>query len=342
MNTEIEQAKKIELHCHLDGSMDVMLTQKLAAQLDEKELKTVGLDETIRENTPENIAKLCKLMTAPPDCPSLAVYLERFSLPILCLQTKEALKAATKSLMLTAHAENVQYMEIRFAPMFHMQRGLTLREVLESAVNGVKEAERETGIQGNLIACGMRHLSVEENCKILMPVRELFGEGVCGVDLAGDEAAYPTTGFRDFFAEAKRMELPFTIHSGECGSAENIEEAIALGARRLGHGIAMATRPDLMKICADKRIGVEMCPTSNLQTKAVQDMEHYPFMNYYKAGVPVNISTDNRTVSQTSLTKDLELALEPMAEKEVVLKQIYRDSVEMSFADDAVKHSLLK
>lgn len=316
---------KIELHCHLDGSMGLEVTRRLLEELGES----------------WELSRLEERLTAPMDCKSLAEYLEKFDLPIRCIQTREGLKAAAGDLAFQAAAEGVKYIEVRFAPAFSTNRGLSVRQVIESVEEGLAEARAASGICTGILVCGMRNLPMEENLAMLREARELYGSGVVGCDLAGDEKAYPTRDFAEFFALAKKLSMPFTIHSGECGSAENVQTAIELGARRLGHGIAMAKDKRLMEQCKRRHIGVELCPTSNLQTKAVSDMEEYPFWEFYKAGVPLSVNTDNRTVSGTTLTREWELLGRHYEIHEEMVKKIYRDSVEMSFAAEDVKHSLL-
>lgn len=317
---------KIELHCHLDGSMGLEITQTLLNQR--------GEQYTIEE--------LRKRLEAPMDCKSLAEYLERFTLPIRCIQTKEGLCKAAWDLAKSAAAENVKYFEVRFAPSFSTEEGLSVCEVIESVEKGLKQAEAEADIRTGILVCGMRNLPMDINLSMLKQARELFGKGVVGCDLAGDEQAYPTAQFEEFFTLAKRLGIPFTIHSGECRSTENIRDAIAFGAKRLGHGIAMEKDEELIRLCAEKRIGVELCPTSNLQTKAVASMQQYPFRRFFDAGIPVSVNTDNRTVSGTSSTKEFSTLCHSCGLSKEEQKKIYQDSVEMSFADDEVKHALLQ
>lgn len=328
-NAYIQRFPKIELHCHLDGSMDVLRIQQMLEQSGEVYSKE----------------ELQKQLIAPMDCKSLAEYLTRFDLPIRCLQTSKGLEAAAYDLAKAAASEQVRYLEARFAPSFHTAEGMSIRDVIESVQKGLLRAKQEFGIFSGILVCGMRHLPMEQNLSMLRQARELFLEGVVGCDLAGDEKAFPTKDFVAFFEQAKRYGMPFTIHSGECGSTKNIQVAMELGARRLGHGIAMAKDLSLMNVCAKQRIGVELCPTSNLQTKAVLRMEEYPFLKFYEAGIPLSVNTDNRTVSDTTCTKELELLAEyyPMTGDclKETLQQIYKDSVEMSFAEDSVKHTLL-
>lgn len=315
---------KVELHCHLDGSMSVELTQKLLSEMGE-------------EYTKEELAEA---LTAPMDCQSLADYLKRFELPIRCLQTKEGLRAAAEELALRAAKEQVKYLEVRFAPSFSTQQGLSIRNVIESVCEGLKQAEAQRDIHTGVLVCAMRNLDTETNLFMLKEAREFLGAGVVGCDLAGDEKAYPTSDFADLFEMARKYEMPFTIHAGECGSTLDIQTAIEYGARRIGHGIAMKKDVELMKFCADKKIGVELCPTSNLQTKAINSMEEYPFTKFYEAGIPMSINTDNRTVSDTTCTDEYMRLTEAGMFKEAMCQKIYMSSIATSFADDSVKQEV--
>lgn len=317
---------KIELHCHLDGSMGLEVTQKL-------------LEERGEVYTPE---QLKQLLEAPMDCGSLAEYLKRFELPIRCLQTKHGLREAAYDLAVRAAAEQVKYIEVRFAPAFSTSEGLSVRQIIESVNEGLERARQEADIRTGIIVCGMRNLPMDNNLAMLKEARELLYDGVVACDLAGDEKAYPTTEFAEFFDLARRLGMPFTIHSGECGSVQNIRTAVEYGARRLGHGVAMADRADVIRLCADRHIGVELCPTSNLQTKAVANMSEYPFETFYRAGVLLSVNTDNRTVSGTTCTGELTLLADTYHLTEEDFRRIYRESVECSFASEDVKHELLK
>lgn len=317
---------KIDLHCHLDGSMGVDVTQRLLAQLGEN----------------YDREELTHMLEAPQDCESLAEYLERFDVPIRCLQTKEGLFAAAKDLALTAAKEQVKYLEVRFAPSFSTAKGLNIRTIIESVQKGLAAAEQEADIYTGIIVCGMRHLDMETNLHMLKEARELYGNGVVGCDIAGDEKAFPNSQYAYFFEEAKRYGMPYTIHAGECGSRENIKTAVELGAKRIGHGIAMGGDKELIGLCADGRVGVEMCPTSNLQTKAIRDFAAYPCLEFYEAGVLISVNTDNRTVSATSSTDEFVRLADAGMMNERMSERIYRESVEMSFASDEIKHKLLQ
>lgn len=280
-----------DLHCHLDGSLSEECIRILA---EEAGISLEGLD-------------LSKELRADVDCRSLAEYLTKFDLPLKCLVSEESFARAVLDVMKTAEAERVTYLEIRFAPMLSVTENLSAREIIEGALKGLSMGKKQYGMDGNLILCGMRHMPVEMNTRLVEIAAEYHGYGVCAVDLAGDEAAFPVRQQERMFKRAKELKIPFTIHAGECGSAQSIWDAIELGASRIGHGIAAAKDETLMRYCAEHEIPFEMCPVSNLQTKAVKSMEEYPFLKFLEAGIPVTINTDNRTVSNTSMTRELEL-----------------------------------
>jgi len=317
---KIKKLPKIELHCHLDGSMPVGL------------IKELSQDATI----------LADQLQAPKDCGSLKEYLERFSIPLRCLRTAEGLEAAGRGLLEDVSKENVKYIEVRFAPMLSAHEGFSCRQVIDSVLRGLEKGYRQYGVHYNVIVCAMRHHSIEQNLTMLKESRERLGEGVCALDLAGDEAAFETSGFRELFVRAAKWDMPFTIHSGECGSVANVKEAFELGAKRIGHGIALQKDKDLMKKFADHKTGIEMCPTSNLQTKAVERWEEYPLLMYMQKGLKVSVNTDNRTVSNTTMTKELELVYKSCDFNNDIISQLLRNAVETSFADDNLKNKWMR
>lgn len=317
---QIEKLKKYDLHCHLDGSLTETAIQKLARE--------AGI------LVPEAL-KLKESLQVQPDCQSLKEYLMKFDLPLSCLVTEESFRTAVIQVMEEAAKENVVYMEIRFAPLLSVHENLTADQIIRSASEGMKEGRRLTGVKGNLIICGMRHMCPEDNVKLVKTAREFLGAGVCAVDLAGDEAAFPVKGQSEMFQTAKKLGMPFTIHAGECGSAQSVWDAIELGASRIGHGIAAVKDRELMKVLAARRIPLEMCPTSNLQTKAVKSMQEYPFMEFLNEGIAVTVNTDNRMVSNTTVTKELELLKEYYHLSMGDLELLMENAKEAAFADAA-------
>lgn len=310
---------RIDLHCHLDGSLSKNCVEMLVG-------RTVSIEE----------------LQADIDCKSLAEYLKKFDLPLEGLQTKEGLYMAGLDFMKTSAEQKMDYVEVRFAPLLSCHGNLTCDKVIESVLRGLEEGKHKYGVEYGVLTCAMRHHSEEENLKMLRCAREFLGNGVCGADLAGNEAAFPMQMFVNLFEQVNKMEMPFTIHAGECGNAENIRAAIFCGAKRVGHGIAMRGNQEIMSLCREKRIGVEMCPISNLQTKAVSDVNEYPMREFLDNGILVTINTDNRTVSQTTLEKELEFVKTYGKITEEDIQKMEQNAIEIAFASDDVKNKLCR
>ena len=321
----VEKMPKVDLHCHLDGSLDLEVTQKLLAERGEK----------------YDIQQLRHLMQVDPDCQNLAEYLQKFDVPNHCLQDVEGLKTSAYHFAKNAASENVKYIEARFAPAHSMRQGLKPLEIIEAVESGLAQARAEFGIETGIIICMMRGLSDKDNFSVAKAAREMLGAGVVACDIAGDEDAYPMSQQIDLFTKVKALGLPFTIHVGETGNAQNVRDAIDVGAVRVGHGIAMAEDEELMRYCAHHKVGVEICPTSNLQTKAYRHIKDCPLLLFMNHGIPVSLNTDNRTVSNTNLSTEFNKVNVSFRMSDDQMHRIYTDSVEMSFASDDVKHNLL-
>ena len=319
MREEMIKLPKIELHCHLDGSLS---------------------QEFIERRLGRHVRK--EELSVSDDCRSLAEYLEKFDLPGQCLRDERGLEEAGFDVLKSMSRENVCYAEIRFAPLFSETASMSCTKAIEALLKGMEKGKQTFGIEYGLITCAMRHHSEEENLRMIKAAREFLGAGVCAADLAGAEASYPMTEFMNLFQNARRIGMPFTIHAGECGSAENIKTAVDAGAARIGHGIAMRGHADLIRELAQKKIGIEMCPISNLQTKAVTDFTDYPFREFYDAGILLSINTDNRTVSDTSCTDEYMRLAEAGMFQEPMCEKIYMASLHSAFADDDTKQVLWK
>ena len=174
---------RLDLHCHLDGSLSQGCIEELLG-------RSVKLEE----------------LQADMDCQSLAEYLEKFEIPLECLQTEKGLERAGYDLMKSAASDQVDYIEARFAPLFSGQRGLSTEQVIESVLRGMEQGKKEFDIDYGVIVCAMRHEKEEANLQMLKAAREFLGNGVCAADLAGNEAAFPMSQFMNLFAEVKRME----------------------------------------------------------------------------------------------------------------------------------------
>ena len=314
---ELKRLPKIELHCHLDGSLSKEFVEKrLGRCVSEKELSVTA------------------------NCGSLAEYLEKFELPCACLKDEAGLEEAGYDVLQTMSQENVLYAEIRFAPLLSVTEEMNTEKVIVSLLKGLERGKRDFGVEYNVITCAMRHHSEEENYEMIKTARQFLGEGVCAADLAGAEAKYPMSEFMGLFQKTKQLGMPFTIHAGECGNAQNIVDALYAGARRIGHGIAMRGNYDIQRMIRETHTGIEMCPISNLQTKAAKSVEEYPLREFLDSHLLVTVNTDNRTVSDSSMTKELEFIQKMYGINDEEILLLMRNAAEIAFADDDVKNKL--
>ena len=316
---ELTALPKVELHCHLDGSLSRgFIEKRLGREVSQSEL------------------------SVSEDCRSLNEYLEKFDLPGKCIMDETGLKEAGYDVLKSMKQENVCYAEIRFAPLLSETPDMNCNKVIEAVLKGLERGKKDFGIEFGLIVCAMRHHSEEMNWRMIRTAREYLGSGVCAADLAGAEAIYPMSEFKNLFQNTHKIGMPFTIHAGECGSAQNIIDSVEAGAGRIGHGIAMRGYADVQKELQKKGIGIEMCPISNLQTKAVESTKNYPMREFLNAGLKVTANTDNRTVSNTTLTKELEFIQKNYRITDEEIHLMMRNAVDVAFADDAVKERMLK
>lgn len=252
---ELRNFPKVELHCHLDGS----LTEKAVRRI-------------VRESG-YNMEVLLDSMRVREDARDLADYLSCFANSLPLLQSEENLRIAAYELVGQAAADGVIYIEVRFAPMYHRKGGLTQTEAVKAVLVGLEEAEKDFGVKSRLLLCMMRGKTQEENGETLSCALQMREYGVAGIDLAGNEAAYPARLYRELFLRAREKQMPFTIHAGECGNVENVRDCVEMGAGRIGHGVAIADDGEMKRICREKGIVLELCPVSNLQTGAVKSLE---------------------------------------------------------------------
>ncbi|MDD6550832.1 MAG: adenosine deaminase [Lachnospiraceae bacterium] len=314
---QIKSIPKVELHCHLDGSLSPeFISSRLGRKVDFKEL-SVSID-----------------------CTSLNEYLEKFDLPIKILSTPEAVREGTIDVLRQGAEENVRYMEIRFDPVCLSNDGMTTDEAVIASIEGLREGEEKYGIKGNIILCAMRQFDLDQNLGTLALVEKYLGKGVCCMDLAGAEALYPTSGFKALFQEAVNRQIPFIIHAGEADGPDSVRAAVSFGAKRIGHGVAMKGQEDLQQELKKKNIPVEICPTSNYQTKAVHGT--YPLREFIDAGLKVTINTDNRTVSDTTLTDELEKSVHIADLSDAEIVTLEENAVNASFADTDTKEKILE
>ena len=315
----------IDLHLHLDGSLSVKTVKELAA------LQNIEI--------PEDEAELLKLLRINDDCKDLTEYLEKFAFPGKLLQTKETIAISVYNLQEELKEQGLIHAEIRFAPQLHTLQGLSQREVIEAAIDGLNRSD----FSAELILCCMRgNDNHEANLETVKLAKDYIGKGACCIDIAGAEALFPTENFEDLFALARELEIPFTIHAGEADGPKSVYKALEYGTKRLGHGVRSLEDPALIEKIVAEGITLELCPTSNLHTCMFPTMEEYPLRKLMEAGVKVTINTDNMTVSNINLAKEFGKLIAAFNLTDEEIKGFAKNSVNACFASEETKKVLLE
>jgi adenosine deaminase len=258
----------------------------------------------VRASTAEELTGRRNLrMVAPDDCPSQAAYIGYFDDAIAVMQSAAALERIAYELCVDSAADNIDYLEVRWAPRLHMREGLSVGEVIEAVLSGLRGAP----IKVVAIVCAMRQHAVEDNVALAREAGRFAGGGVVGFDLAGDEERFPASPHRPAFEAARAAGLHLTCHAGEAGEPSNVEEALDLGVERIGHGVIGAREPRIVERLRSEGVPLDLCPTANWKCKAVQRLADHPLPQLVRAGVRCTISTDSRTVAETTLTHEFDL-----------------------------------
>ncbi|MEZ4427718.1 MAG: adenosine deaminase [Nannocystaceae bacterium] len=289
----IQKLPKTDLHVHLDGSMRIETVLDLAREQ----------SVTLPADTVDGLRKALRLGQCTG---SLVEYLKAFDVTLQVLQVESALYRAAFELAEDAAAENVRYMEVRYSPMLHTRAGLRLTTVVEAVLRGLQEARLKHGITSRLILCGIRNISASSSMRMAELVVAYKGRGVVGFDLAGAEYDYPPKNHQEAFNLVRRNNVNVTIHAGEAYGPASIAQALHdCGAHRIGHGCRLREDGDLLRYVIDHRIPLECCPSSNVQTGAVRDLNDHPMRLYHNLGARVTVNTDNRMVTDTTVSREL-------------------------------------
>lgn len=306
--TVLQSLPKVLLHEHLDGVLRPRTVVALAESAGYADLPTKDPEE------------LARWFHQGANQGSLAKYLEGFRHTIAVTQTEEALERVAYEQAEDLARDGVVYYETRFAPLFHTTQGLTYQQVVSAALKGMQRGRQDFGVQAGLIICAMRNMNISlEMAELAVDFR---ARGVVGFDLAGEEGGFPPKKHVDAFHYIQRENFNITVHAGEGFGKESIWQAIQYcGAHRIGHGtrliddIAIADGKavklgDLAQYVLDKRIPLEVCLLSNVHTGATPSLELHPFKILYEEKFRVTLNTDNRLMSDTSMTKEFEAAAE--------------------------------
>ncbi len=305
----IKAVPKVLLHDHLDGGLRPQTIIELAKDLKYNKLPTKDPEE------------LRNWFHRGANKGNLVEYLQGFDHTCAVMQTREGLKRVAYEMMEDMKNDGVCYVETRFAPVFHTNKGLYPEDIVTSVLEGLEKGKKDFGVGYGLILCGMR------NMKNTLEIAELAvnfrNQGVVGFDLAGEEGGYPPKKHIEAFQFIQRANFNITIHAGEAFGKESIWQAIQwCGAHRIGHATHLiediafdkegnvADFGDLAQYVLDKRIPLEICLLSNVHTGAVDKIENHPFGMLFKEKFRVTLNTDDRLMSNTTLTKEFMVAIE--------------------------------
>jgi adenosine deaminase len=321
---------KAELHLHLDGSLRPETALELARER--------GLDEGM------DVDAIRARLTAPPRCRDQAELLSAFALPVALMQDVEALERITSELVEDVAGDGTRYVEIRWAPTLHLERGLSLSDGIAAVVAGATRGAAGTGVVVRLIAVSFRSHAPELNRAMANESVRFLGDGLTGFDCAGPEAAFP-----DPLVHAKAFEvaraggLGITCHAGEWDGAAQVRRALVVEPSRIAHGTPAADDPALQAELRDRGVTLDLCPTSNVQAGIVPDLASHPLTLLYRRGVAVTLSTDDRTVADLTLPTEYARAHTILGLTLPELWSVNRHALEAAFLhhDEALRARLL-
>jgi len=299
----INSVPKVLLHDHLDGGVRPQTIIDLADELKYSKLPT------------RDVGELANWFYVGANKGSLVEFLKGFEHTTAVMQTKEGLERVAYEMMEDMKSDGVAYIETRFAPVFHLTKGLYLEDTVTAVLAGLEKGKRDFGVGYGLILCGMRNMkNTLEIAELAVNFRE---DGVVGFDLAGEEGGYPPKKHLEAFQFIQRSNFNITIHAGEAFGKESIWQAIQwCGAHRIGHATRLledivldddgevVSFGELAQYVLDKRIPLEICLLSNLHTGAVDQLDNHPFGILFKEKFRVTINTDDRLMSNTDLTNE--------------------------------------
>jgi adenosine deaminase len=314
---------KCELHLHLDCSLSYEVVSKIDP--------SVTQEAYLRD------------FVAPKKCLHLADFLTRAVKGIALMQTKEQLQWVVQDVFKQLAADNIIYAELRFAPLQHLQKGLTPYEVVAAAEAAMAAAVKETGIEARLILCTLRHYTAAQSMETIKLVELFAGSYVAGFDIAADEAGFPINDHIAAFTYAKQKGIPCTAHAGEAKGPESVWETLQyFGPSRIGHGVRSIEDKKLVEHLRKHKIHLELCPTCNVLINMYDQYKDHPIDTLYKAGVSLSVNTDTRTITNISLSREYEKL---QAQFGWTINDFYQCNVyalEAAFIPAALKASLLE
>ena len=326
----IKKLPKTDLHVHLDGSLRIRTILELAK---ERRVKLPTSDPR----------RLHSLLRADQGVKDLPEYIRKFELTLKVMQDYDALSRISYELAEDSAKENIRYMEVRYSPILHVKAGLELPSIVDAVLDGLRRGEREFGIRTGLIICGIRHILPKWSSELADLTVAYKNRGVVAFDLAGAEKDFPAKAHSAAFQKILSHNINSTVHAGEAFGPESISQAIHhCGAHRIGHGTMLKEDLDLLNYVNDHRIPLEICLSSNVQTRAVKDLAHHPFKFYYEYGLRVTLNTDNRLMSNTTMTRELWLAVKTYKLRAWDLRNIIINGFKSAFLPQGEKVDMLR
>ncbi len=312
---------KVELHLHLDCSLSYAVVSRLDPSVTQDEYQNDFI---------------------PPDkCTNLAEVLKRASKSVALMQTEEQLRLVTFDAFEQLQSENVLYAELRFAPLLHTGKGLSAVDVVEIVEAAVSSASQATGVEARLILCTLRHFSAKQSMHTAKLVERFKGTLVAALDIAGDEAGFPLDAHIPAFQFAAQNGIPRTAHAGESRGAESVWETLReLGPSRIGHGVHSIEDPALIEHLRKEHVHLEVCPTSNFRTNAVDTYAEHPIDRLYEAGLPLSVNTDGRTLCNITLVQEYEKLYHVFGWDKPHFLQSNLYAIRAAFLPEAVKERL--
>jgi adenosine deaminase len=320
---EIELLPKVELHVHLDCCLSFDVVSKLKPGITREKYNT----DFIGANKYKNLADFLKLIDN--------------SLELM--QTEKGLRLVTQDLFQQFKQENVIYAEMRFAPLLHLQQGLTSEEAVRIVEESVSRCVQETGIEARIILCTLRHHTQEQSMTTVKLAEQFQGTRVAALDLSADEAGFPLYAHISTFDYARQNGIHCTAHAGEAKGPESVWETLEhFKPSRIGHGVRSIEDPNLVEELKKKNIHLEVCPSCNVQIDVFDTYAVHPIDRLYNAGVSVGINTDGRTISNISLTDEYQRLQQTFGWGIEHFLRCNRNALEASFLPKEKKQQLEK
>ena len=327
LNDVLRKLPKVDLHCHLDGSA------RIGTIFDIMKKKT-----SLPCNTAEEFAEFVHVS---PSCRSLTEFLNKFEFFYPYLKSPEVMERLAYELCEDSAAENIRYLEVRFAPCLQADDKISQEDILLAVLSGLKKGSRVFDISAGALLCIYRGTppgAWEETYRL---GEKYIGGGVAGLDLAGDESRYPSAPFQEVFDKAYSAGIPATIHAGEAAGWESVRDAVdLLHARRIGHGVRISENGVFFDRIKEMKIPLEICITSNVQTGVFRDYADHPVGDFYRQGIRVTLNSDDRGVSNINLTHEWAIAQKKCGLEIEDILDINMNSVEAAFCAPAAKNNL--